>query len=218
MAAISQITIRRARRDDVGVIVAMLADDPLGGSARTARRSAAAVLFPGVRGGSTATPNIQLVVAGGWRGRRRRLPAALHPAGTELAGRLARPDRGRPRRHALPQPRHRRADGAMGRRGSARQGLQAGRIADASHRASTRSDSTSGWDFSAQPCRDDVAILIQPSSVHRGGACGHCRTRCSPFVPVNRAINYRPSVIFLPRVSRYASVSACGSGQLGDCR
>jgi ribosomal protein S18 acetylase RimI-like enzyme len=30
MAAISPITIRRARRDDVGVIVAMLADDPLG--------------------------------------------------------------------------------------------------------------------------------------------------------------------------------------------
>jgi ribosomal protein S18 acetylase RimI-like enzyme len=30
MAATSPITIRRARRDDVGVIVAMLADDPLG--------------------------------------------------------------------------------------------------------------------------------------------------------------------------------------------
>jgi len=30
MAAISSITIRRAGRDDVGVIVAMLADDPLG--------------------------------------------------------------------------------------------------------------------------------------------------------------------------------------------
>lgn len=30
MAAISSVTIRRARRDDVGLIVAMLADDPLG--------------------------------------------------------------------------------------------------------------------------------------------------------------------------------------------
>src|SRR5437879_12978503 len=30
MAGSSSITIRRARRDDVGVIVAMLADDPLG--------------------------------------------------------------------------------------------------------------------------------------------------------------------------------------------
>jgi ribosomal protein S18 acetylase RimI-like enzyme len=30
MTAISSLTIRRARRDDIGVIVAMLADDPLG--------------------------------------------------------------------------------------------------------------------------------------------------------------------------------------------
>jgi ribosomal protein S18 acetylase RimI-like enzyme len=32
MSAISQVTIRRTRREDVGVIVAMLADDPLGGA------------------------------------------------------------------------------------------------------------------------------------------------------------------------------------------
>jgi ribosomal protein S18 acetylase RimI-like enzyme len=32
MPAISAITIRRTRREDVGVIVAMLADDPLGGA------------------------------------------------------------------------------------------------------------------------------------------------------------------------------------------
>ena len=31
MSAISEVTIRRTRREDVGVIVAMLADDPLGG-------------------------------------------------------------------------------------------------------------------------------------------------------------------------------------------
>jgi ribosomal protein S18 acetylase RimI-like enzyme len=31
MAAVSSITIRRARRDDIGIIVRMLADDPLGG-------------------------------------------------------------------------------------------------------------------------------------------------------------------------------------------
>ena len=31
MSAISEVTIRRARREDVGTIVAMLADDPLGG-------------------------------------------------------------------------------------------------------------------------------------------------------------------------------------------
>ena len=33
MSAISEVTIRRARREDVGLIVAMLADDPLGGAA-----------------------------------------------------------------------------------------------------------------------------------------------------------------------------------------
>src|SRR6266700_557923 len=32
MAATSSITIRRARREDVGIIVRMLADDPLGGA------------------------------------------------------------------------------------------------------------------------------------------------------------------------------------------
>jgi len=32
MPVISEITIRRTRREDVGVIVAMLADDPLGGA------------------------------------------------------------------------------------------------------------------------------------------------------------------------------------------
>jgi ribosomal protein S18 acetylase RimI-like enzyme len=32
MAATSSITIRRARREDIGVIVRMLADDPLGGA------------------------------------------------------------------------------------------------------------------------------------------------------------------------------------------
>jgi hypothetical protein len=31
MSTTSDITIRRARREDIGVIVAMLADDPLGG-------------------------------------------------------------------------------------------------------------------------------------------------------------------------------------------
>lgn len=32
MSPISQVTIRRARRDDVGIIIKMLADDPLGGA------------------------------------------------------------------------------------------------------------------------------------------------------------------------------------------
>jgi ribosomal protein S18 acetylase RimI-like enzyme len=62
MAAISPVTIRRARRDDVGVIVAMLADDPLGG----ARERLEDPLPPGYFRAFDAVerdPDIQLVVA-----------------------------------------------------------------------------------------------------------------------------------------------------------
>ena len=62
MAAISAVTIRRARRDDVGVIVAMLADDPLGGP----RERIEAPLPPGYFRAFEALaqdPNIHLVVA-----------------------------------------------------------------------------------------------------------------------------------------------------------
>src|SRR5713226_9630588 len=62
MAAISSITIRRARRGDVGVIVAMLADDPLG----RAREQLEDPLPPSYFRAFEALdldPNIQLVVA-----------------------------------------------------------------------------------------------------------------------------------------------------------
>jgi ribosomal protein S18 acetylase RimI-like enzyme len=62
MAAISSITIRRACRDDVGVIVAMLADDPLG----SARERLEDPLPPSYFRAFEALdhdPNIQLVVA-----------------------------------------------------------------------------------------------------------------------------------------------------------
>ena len=62
MAAISSITIRDARRDDVGVIVAMLADDPLG----SARERLEHPLPPSYFQAFDAldhNPNIQLVVA-----------------------------------------------------------------------------------------------------------------------------------------------------------
>jgi ribosomal protein S18 acetylase RimI-like enzyme len=62
MVAISSITIRRARRDDVGVIVAMLADDPLGGARERLEDPLPAPYF---RAFETLDhdPNIQLVVA-----------------------------------------------------------------------------------------------------------------------------------------------------------
>src|SRR4030088_1697351 len=62
MAAISSITIRRARRDDVGIIVRMLADDPLG----SARERLEAPLPPSYFRAFEALENashIQLVVA-----------------------------------------------------------------------------------------------------------------------------------------------------------
>ncbi len=62
MAAISAVAIRRARRDDVGVIVGMLADDPLG----SARERIDDPLPPSYFRAFEALegdPNIQLVVA-----------------------------------------------------------------------------------------------------------------------------------------------------------
>ena len=62
MTAVSQVTIRRARADDVGVIVAMLADDPLGG----ARERIEDPLPPSYLAAFervTRDPNIQLIVA-----------------------------------------------------------------------------------------------------------------------------------------------------------
>jgi len=62
MAGISAVTIRRARRDDVAAIVAMLADDPLG----SARERIEDPLPPSYFRAFEAVekdPNIQLVVA-----------------------------------------------------------------------------------------------------------------------------------------------------------
>ena len=62
MAAISSITIRRARRDDVGVIVRMLADDPLG-SARERLEDPLPPSYVQAFERVDRDPNIQLVVA-----------------------------------------------------------------------------------------------------------------------------------------------------------
>ena len=62
MAAISSVTIRRARRDDVGVIVAMLADDPLG-SARERLEDPLPPSYFRAFDALEQNPHIQLVVA-----------------------------------------------------------------------------------------------------------------------------------------------------------
>jgi ribosomal protein S18 acetylase RimI-like enzyme len=62
MAATSSVTIRRARRDDVGSIVAMLADDPLG-SARERLEDPLPPLYFRAFEALEQAPHIQLVVA-----------------------------------------------------------------------------------------------------------------------------------------------------------
>jgi ribosomal protein S18 acetylase RimI-like enzyme len=62
MAAISSITIRDARRDDVGVIVAMLADDPLGSGRERLEDPVPASYFRAFEALEHAS-HIQLVVA-----------------------------------------------------------------------------------------------------------------------------------------------------------
>jgi N-acetylglutamate synthase-like GNAT family acetyltransferase len=62
MAEISSITIRHARRDDVGVIVAMLADDPLGSGRERLEDPLPASYFRAFEALEHAS-HIQLVVA-----------------------------------------------------------------------------------------------------------------------------------------------------------
>ena len=62
MTTISQVTIRRARRDDLGSIVAMLADDPLGGPRERIEDPLPQPYFTAFER-LTRDPNIVLVVA-----------------------------------------------------------------------------------------------------------------------------------------------------------
>ncbi len=62
MAPISQVTIRRARRDDVGIIIKMLADDPLGGTRERLEDPLPDCYFKAFET-VARDPNLQLVVA-----------------------------------------------------------------------------------------------------------------------------------------------------------
>ena len=62
MATISPVTIRRARRRDVGVIVGMLADDPLGAARERIEDPLPSCYFQAFEA-LDRDPNIQLVVA-----------------------------------------------------------------------------------------------------------------------------------------------------------
>jgi ribosomal protein S18 acetylase RimI-like enzyme len=62
MSAISEVAIRRARRDDISAIVAMLADDPLGGARERIEDPLPQSYFTAFET-LQRDPNIQLVVA-----------------------------------------------------------------------------------------------------------------------------------------------------------
>jgi ribosomal protein S18 acetylase RimI-like enzyme len=62
MSTLSAVTIRRARREDVGLIVAMLADDPLGSARERIEQPLPASYFRAFEALEN-DPNIQLVVA-----------------------------------------------------------------------------------------------------------------------------------------------------------
>jgi ribosomal protein S18 acetylase RimI-like enzyme len=62
MSSIPEVTIRRARRDDVGIIVRMLADDPLGGARERLEHPLPESYFKAFEQ-LDRDPNIQLVVA-----------------------------------------------------------------------------------------------------------------------------------------------------------
>ena len=62
MTEISAVTIRRARRDDVGAIVAMLADDPLGSGRERIEQPLPSSYFRAFEAVEN-DPNIELVVA-----------------------------------------------------------------------------------------------------------------------------------------------------------
>jgi ribosomal protein S18 acetylase RimI-like enzyme len=62
MASIWQVTIRRARRDDVGIVIALLADDPLGGQRERLEEPLPQAYFDAFER-VQRDPNLQLVVA-----------------------------------------------------------------------------------------------------------------------------------------------------------
>jgi hypothetical protein len=75
MAPVFEVTVRRARRDDIGSIIAMLADDPLGGPRERLEDPLPQAYFQAFER-LERDPNINLVVAEAWS----RMSASPHIA------------------------------------------------------------------------------------------------------------------------------------------
>ena len=143
MTAVSEVTIRHARRDDLASIIAMLADDPLGGARERIEDPLPQVYFEAFER-VQRDPNIQLVVAEDGEGAVIGCLQLCILPGVSSQGasrgliedvRVA---------SALPQPRHRRAAGAMGRVPKRAQGVASWSNCSRITPASMRNGFTSG--------------------------------------------------------------------------
>jgi len=181
MTAIAAVTIRRARRDDVGVIAGMLADDPLG----SARERIEQPLPPSYFQAFDAVerdPNIQLVVAEDGDG------AVIGCLQLCVLPGLSSQGSSRALIEDVRVATHCRSRGigeqfgAMGDRGGARQGMQAGRAVDASH-PPRRAAVLQAARVSVEPCRNDLPIFDGPEVADRP-ALAAIADPVSRFIPV----------------------------------
>ena len=174
MSAISEVTIRRARREDVGVIVAMLADDPLGGGRERIEDPLPQSYFTAFET-VDRDPNIQLVVAEDGEG------AVVGCLQLCILPGLSSQGASRGLIEDVRVASHCRSRG-IGEQmvqwavAEARaQGMQTGRTADASHPRRCAAILRAAG-FCAQPCRHDLAILIaiKVSQLRLKRTCDEC--------------------------------------------
>ena len=158
MSAISEVTIRPARREDVGVIVAMLADDPLGGARERIEDPLPQSYFAAFER-LARDPNIQLVVAEDGQG------AVVGCLQLCILPGLSSQGASRGLIEDVRVAKHCRSRG-IGEQmvpwavAEARaRGCKAGRTADASH-PRRRAAILRAARLRAQPCRHDDPILI----------------------------------------------------------
>ena len=159
MAAASSITIRRARRDDVGIIVRMLADDPLGGPRERLEDPlppSYLLAFERV----DRDQNIQLVVAEDGDGAVIGcLQLCILPGISSQGAARGLIEDVRVATHCRSRGIGEQT-GTMGHRRGAGERLQAGRAIDASYPRRCPAVLRAAR-IPAEPCRDDITILIQ---------------------------------------------------------
>ena len=181
MAANSSVTIRRARRDDVPVIVAMLADDPLGSGRERIEDPLPPSYFQAFEA-VDRDRNIQLVVAEAGDGEVVGCLQLCILPGLSSQGasrgliedvRVASP---------APQPGHRRATGTVGGGRGPRKGCRLVELL--THNTRVEPSGFMPARISAEPCRHDRAVLTPPdrsSPIRVAPFRFHCKMRFAIF-------------------------------------